>query len=71
MDHGLNEEKKQGNQGDRRKIPVTWQFFEASSRHEDFFGKTKKPVLGLGQCEYVCKISGLYCFSFGQETWHK
>ena len=38
----LNEKRHlQGNRGDMRKIHVTWQFFEANGRHEDFSGKTK------------------------------
>ena len=49
-------------------VHVTWQFFEASGRHEDFFEKTKKTIFRLGQWEYVFQISGLYHFSFGQET---
>ena len=32
---------KQGNRGDMRKIPVTWQFFEARGRHDDLIEKNK------------------------------
>ena len=39
-----------------RKIHVTWQFFEASSSHGDFFEKTKKPVFREGQMG-VCVVS--------------
>ena len=34
---------------------------------EDFFEKTKVAFFILGQLEYVCQISVMYCFSFGQE----
>ena len=37
------EKNKQGNRGHMRKLHVTRQFFKASGRHEDFFGKTKNP----------------------------
>ena len=55
--------RKQGNRGDLRKIHVTRQFFEASGRYGDFFEKNKKTLF-----KYVCQISGLYRFSFGQDT---
>ena len=53
-----------------RKIHMTRQFFDASGRHGDLIEKTKNPFLDKvnGSREYVCQISGLYRFSFGQET---
>ena len=48
--------KKQVNRGDMRKIPVTRQFFAASSRHGDFFEKTKKTFLD--------KVNGSMCTKF-------
>ena len=40
-----NERERQGNRGDRRKIHVARQYFEASGRHGDFFEKTKNLFL--------------------------
>ena len=44
---------KQGNRGDMRKIPVTWQFFEARGRHEVFLDL----VIGIMYAKFqVCII---------------
>ena len=40
-----NNKNKQGDRGDKRKIHVKRQFFEASRRHGDFFEKTYNPFL--------------------------
>ena len=47
---------KQGNREDMQKIHVRRQFFEASSRHGDFFEKTKNAFLN--------KVNGSMCAEF-------
>ena len=52
-----------------RKIHVTWEFFEASARHGDFFEKTKKnPFLDMVNRSMCAKFQVCIVFRLARRT---
>ena len=61
-----NENKKQGDRGDMRKIHVTRQFFEAGGRHGDLIEKTKKSFSDRVNGSMCAKFEGCIVFRLGR-----